>query len=161
MNNIKFVTGFMEFVCDPMFSVRIKIPYHMLQSPDMERKVEYYEGKSLNNRNFVITFCKSTYRNCLCLIFRHSPPASQHSWSTCPQACGCPLEKSSTCYFTVSLATLTGLPLRCSSLTYCRPFWTLSTHSYTLPWLKQLSPYWTFILIWFQKVSHPLTTKNE
>jgi hypothetical protein len=33
-----------------------------------------------------------------------------------------------------------------------------SFHPYTLPWLKQLSPYWTFILLWLQKVSHPLTT---
>jgi hypothetical protein len=53
-----------------------------------------YEGKSLYNRDFTITFCKSTNRNCLCLIFGHSPPASQHTWSTCPQACRCPLEKS-------------------------------------------------------------------
>jgi len=30
----------------------------------------------------------------MCLIFRHSPPALQHTWSNCPQACGCPLEKS-------------------------------------------------------------------
>ena len=30
----------------------------------------------------------------MCLIFGHSPPASQHTWSICPQACGCPLEKS-------------------------------------------------------------------
>jgi len=28
-----------------------------------------YEGKSLNYRNFIITFYKSAYRNCLCLIF--------------------------------------------------------------------------------------------
>jgi len=28
---------------------------------------------------------------------------------------------------------LTGLPLRCSSLIFCRPFRNLSTHSYTLP----------------------------
>ena len=41
--------------------------------------------------------------------------------------------RCSTCCFTVSLATLTGLPLRCSSLTFCRPFKNLSTHSYTLP----------------------------
>ena len=53
-----------------------------------------YEGKSLSKRNFIITFYKSTYRNCLYPIFWHSPPASQHTWSTCPQACGCPLEKS-------------------------------------------------------------------
>ena len=38
-------------------------------------------------------------------------------------------------------------PLRCSSLTFCLPFWNLSTQSYTLPWLIQLSPYWTFILL--------------
>jgi len=38
-------------------------------------------------------------------------------------------------------------PLRCSSLTFCLPFWNLSTHSYTLPSLKQLSPYRTFILL--------------
>jgi len=25
--------------------------------------------------------------------FRHSPPASQYTWSTCLQVCGCPLEK--------------------------------------------------------------------
>jgi len=55
---------------------------------------EYYEGKSLNKRNFIITFYKSTYRNCLCLIFGHRPPASQSMWSTCPQACGYPLERS-------------------------------------------------------------------
>ena len=53
-----------------------------------------YEGKSLNNMNFIVLFFyKSTYRNCLCPIFGHSPPASQHTWSTCPQACGCPPEK--------------------------------------------------------------------
>ena len=85
---------------------------------------------SLNNRNFIITFLQE-YLQKLCLIFRHSPPASQHTWATCPQACGCPLEKSSTCGFTVSLATLTGLPLRCSSLIFCHLFWNLSTHSYT------------------------------
>jgi len=28
-----------------------------------------YEGKSLSNRSFIITFYKSTYRNCLCFIF--------------------------------------------------------------------------------------------
>ena len=86
------------------------------------RYLQFYEGKSLNNRNFIITFYKSTYRNCFRLIFRHSPPSSQHTWSTCPQACGCLLQKSSTCCFTVSLATLTGLPIRCSSLTLFRPF---------------------------------------
>jgi len=36
------IRGFSEFVYDPTFSVRIKIPYYMLQSPVMERKVEYY-----------------------------------------------------------------------------------------------------------------------
>jgi hypothetical protein len=30
----------------------------------------------------------------------------------------------------------TGPPLQCSSLTFCLPFWNLSTHSYALPWLK-------------------------
>jgi len=35
------IRGFMEFVYDPIFSVIVKIPYYMLQSPDMERKVEY------------------------------------------------------------------------------------------------------------------------
>jgi len=39
---VVFVTGFMKFVYDPMFSVRIKIPYYTLQSPHMERNVEYY-----------------------------------------------------------------------------------------------------------------------
>jgi len=117
-----------------------------------------YEGKSLNNRNFITTFCKSTYKNCLCLIFRHSPPASQHTWSTCLQACRCPLEKSSTCSFTVSLATLTGLPLRCSSLTFCRqfpPIHTLSPDSNNCLHTKPS------FFCRFQKVSHPLTTKNE
>jgi hypothetical protein len=52
-----------------------------------------YESKSLNNGNFIVTFYKGTYRNCLCLIFRHTSPALQHTWSTCPQACGCPLGK--------------------------------------------------------------------
>jgi len=120
-----------------------------------------YEGKSLNNRNFIIIFYKSTYRNCLCLIFWHSPPASQHTWSTCPQACGCPLEKNSTCCFTVSLATLTGLPLRCSSLIFCRPFWNLSTHSYTLPDSNNGLHTEPSFFCRFQKVSHPLTTKNK
>ena len=54
-----------------------------------------YKGKSLNDRNFIITFFyKSAYGNCLCLIFEHSPPSSQHTWSTFPEARGCPLEKA-------------------------------------------------------------------
>ena len=70
----------------------------------------YTRGKSLNNRNFTITFYSSTYRNCLCIIFRHSPPASQHTWSTCPQACGCPLEKS---FLAWPLTNLALPPLPC------------------------------------------------
>ena len=31
------------------------------------------------------------------------------------------------------------------------PFWNLSTHSYTLPWLKQMSPYWMFVLLWISE----------
>jgi len=54
-----------------------------------------------------------------------------------------------------------GLPLRCSSLTFCLLFWNLSTHSYTLPWLKQLSPYWTFILLYILEGLTPSDHKKQ
>jgi len=58
------------------------------------RSYTKYEGKSLNNRNFIITFFTRVLTEIVCVIFRPSPPASQHTRSTWPQACGCPLEKS-------------------------------------------------------------------
>ena len=39
-------------------------------------------------------FLQEYLQKFFCLIFRHSPPASQHTWSTCPQDCGSRLEKS-------------------------------------------------------------------
>jgi len=79
--------------------------------------ISTYEGTSLNNRNF-ITFYKSTYKNCLCVIFRHSPPASQCTRSTCPQACGCPLEKS---FLAWPLTNFTPPPLPRRHLQTCGP----------------------------------------
>jgi len=78
-----------------------------------------YEGKSLNNRNFIITFLQEYLQKLFVSYFStQSPCFATHlvHLSTCLRM---PSKKKA---FNVSLATLTGLPLRCSSLTFCRPF---------------------------------------
>ena len=99
---------------------------------------------SLNNRecftrnNFF--FYKSTYRNCFCLTFRHSPPASQHNWSTCPQACECPMGKS---FLAWPLTKFASPPLPRRHLQTSGP---ANIFSLVQTSESPMAPYWTFIL---------------
>ena len=94
----------------------------------------------------------------MCLIFLHSPRASQHTWSTCPQACGCPLEKKLDLLFHC-------LP--------CHANWS-PTPVFITDILSSVPPIYTLspdqnnclhtepsFFCRFQKVSRPLTTKKR
>jgi len=114
--------------------------------PHNHPSLTLYEGKSLNNRNFIITFLQEYLQKLFVSYFSTQSPCFATHLVHLSTTLRMPSRKKLDLLFHC-LATLTGLPLWCSSLTFCRPFWNLSTHSYTLPWLKQLSPYWTFILV--------------
>jgi len=117
-----------------------------------------HEGKSgIDNRNFIITCFTRVLTEIVCVLFFDTvPPASQHTRSSCPQACGWPPEKKlfGVAFNQLSTASITSSssanlwPRKCSFL---GPNKWKSNCLHTEP----------SFFCRFQTVSHPLTTKNE